>query len=61
MRTTRRAVATVVSATVLSVVAACSTVEDTPPASTVEVFTWWAEGGETAGLDALIARFIRQQ
>ncbi|GAA4590861.1 glucose/mannose transport system substrate-binding protein [Actinoplanes octamycinicus] len=28
-----------------------------PPPRTVEVFTWWAEGGEKAGLDALVARF----
>ncbi|HWS38769.1 MAG TPA: ABC transporter substrate-binding protein [Actinoplanes sp.] len=53
MRTPRRAAATIV----LLMAAACSTVEDTPPASTVEVFTWWAEGGEKAGLDALVTRF----
>ncbi|BCY14088.1 sugar ABC transporter substrate-binding protein [Actinoplanes sp. L3-i22] len=31
--------------------------DDKPPPSTVEVFTWWAEGGEKAGLDALVTRF----
>ncbi|SDT78594.1 ABC transporter substrate-binding protein [Actinoplanes derwentensis] len=57
MRTTRRALTAVVSAAALLVAAACSTTEDDPATSTVEVFTWWAEGGEKDGLDALVARF----
>ncbi|GAA1580088.1 ABC transporter substrate-binding protein [Actinoplanes couchii] len=57
MRITRRALTAVVGAALLLVASACSAAEDDPPASTVEVFTWWAEGGEKAGLDALVARF----
>lgn len=57
MRTTRRALAAVVSATALLVASACSAGDQDTTASTVEVFTWWAEGGEKAGLDALVGRF----
>ena len=36
---------------------ACGSGDEEPGAPTVEVFTWWAEGGEKAGLDALVSRF----
>ncbi|GIF07554.1 ABC transporter substrate-binding protein [Actinoplanes siamensis] len=37
---------------------ACGSIDDDALApDTVEVFTWWAEGGEKAGLDALVSRF----
>ncbi|BEL12170.1 extracellular solute-binding protein [Actinoplanes sichuanensis] len=58
MRSTRRALAAVVGAAALLVASACGTGEDDDStASQVEVFTWWAEGGEKAGLDALVSRF----
>jgi glucose/mannose transport system substrate-binding protein len=58
MRSTRRALAAVVGAAALLVASACGTGEDDDStASKVEVFTWWAEGGEKAGLDALVSRF----
>ncbi|GGN60560.1 sugar ABC transporter substrate-binding protein [Actinoplanes lobatus] len=57
MRTTRRALAAVVGATALLVTSACGPGEDDTAASTVEVFTWWAGGGEKAGLDALAGLF----
>ncbi|KHD78412.1 ABC transporter substrate-binding protein [Actinoplanes utahensis] len=58
MRSTRRALTAVVSAAALLVASACGSGDDDESrATTVEVFTWWAEGGEKAGLDALVARF----
>ncbi|MFC4072430.1 ABC transporter substrate-binding protein [Actinoplanes subglobosus] len=57
MRTTRRALAAVVSVAALLLTSACGTGEDDSTAAKVEVFTWWAEGGEKAGLDALVNRF----
>ncbi|GIE77817.1 sugar ABC transporter substrate-binding protein [Actinoplanes philippinensis] len=58
MRSTRRALAAVVGAAALLVASACGTGEDDDStAAQVEVFTWWAEGGEKAGLDALVSRF----
>lgn len=48
----------VLAAAALLTASACGADHDEPPApSTVEVFTWWAEGGEKAGLDALVSRF----
>lgn len=48
----------VLAAAALLTASACGThQDDTPPPSAVEVFTWWAEGGEKAGLDALVSRF----
>ena len=58
MRSTRRALTAVVSAAALLVASACgSSDDDEARATKVEVFTWWAEGGEKAGLDALVGRF----
>jgi glucose/mannose transport system substrate-binding protein len=57
MRTTRRALTAVVSAAVILVASACGSGKDDATAATVEVFTWWAEGGEKAGLDAVVDRF----
>ena len=57
MRSMRRALAAVVSATALLVASGCGGGEDDSTATKVEVFTWWAEGGEKAGLDALVSRF----
>jgi glucose/mannose transport system substrate-binding protein len=58
MRSTRRALTAVVSAAALLVASACSAgKDDDSTASKVEVFTWWAEGEEKAGLDALVSRF----
>ncbi|GHJ46920.1 sugar ABC transporter substrate-binding protein [Catellatospora sp. TT07R-123] len=38
--------------------AACTAAEDTPgQKKDVEVFTWWADGGEKAGLDGLVSAF----
>ncbi|WP_430783564.1 ABC transporter substrate-binding protein [Actinoplanes sp. G11-F43] len=54
----RRALAAAAAALLL-LTSACSSADDDDGTvtSTVEVFTWWAEGGEKAGLDALIGRF----
>jgi glucose/mannose transport system substrate-binding protein len=57
MRSTRRALTAVVSAAALLLASGCGSGEEDSTASTVEVFTWWAEGGEKAGLDALVSRF----
>jgi len=58
MRSTRRALTAVVSAAALLVASACGSGDDDETRATkVEVFTWWAEGGEKAGLDALVGRF----
>jgi len=58
MRVYKRGLIAVVGVTALLVTAACgnnnggsSTPKD------VEVFTWWADGGEKAGLDALVDQF----
>ncbi|MEV6342451.1 ABC transporter substrate-binding protein [Actinoplanes sp. NPDC051851] len=49
----------VLAVAALLTVSACGSGDERRPAApdTVEVFTWWAEGGEKAGLDALIDRF----
>lgn len=55
----RFAVAIVCVATLLAV-EACGTDDtpaDTAAGKDVEVFTWWAEGGEKAGLDELVKTF----
>ncbi|MBB5874507.1 glucose/mannose transport system substrate-binding protein [Allocatelliglobosispora scoriae] len=36
---------------------ACSADETAAASKDVEVFTWWADGGEKAGLDGLVAQF----
>ncbi|MEU4557035.1 ABC transporter substrate-binding protein [Actinoplanes sp. NPDC023936] len=62
MRSTRRSLAARLTAAGAGLVlllpaAACSAGDDDTGAARVEVFTWWAEGGEKAGLDALVSRF----
>ncbi|MEU4421310.1 ABC transporter substrate-binding protein [Actinoplanes sp. NPDC024001] len=57
MLSTRRALAAVVSAVTLLTASACGSADEDAGATKVEVFTWWAEGGEKAGLDALVGRF----
>src|SRR5215468_2406980 len=55
---TRVAVAVVAAGTLLAS-AACSSSNDNGGSTTknVEVFTWWADGGEKAGLDGLVSQF----
>nr|WP_296072367.1 ABC transporter substrate-binding protein [uncultured Actinoplanes sp.] len=55
----RRALVAVVGATALLTAAACSSGDDSGSGGSkkVEVFTWWADGGEKAGLDGLVAQF----
>jgi len=56
-------VAVVLAATALVAVSACSSSNTNKPSATgaavknVEVFTWWAAGGEKAGLDGMISVF----
>lgn len=59
MRTSRlTATVAAITATVLAVaVAACGSDDDGGDSTSVEVFTWWADGGEKAGLDALVGVF----
>ena len=57
MRFTRRALVAVAGVVSLLTATACGSGEEESGATTVEVFTWWAEGGEKAGLDALVSRF----
>ncbi|AEV87763.1 sugar ABC transporter substrate-binding protein [Actinoplanes sp. SE50] len=52
-----RKVAVFAVAALLTVAACTSADHDEPAPRTVEVFTWWTEGGEKAGLDALVGRF----
>ncbi|WP_213450290.1 ABC transporter substrate-binding protein [Rhizomonospora bruguierae] len=58
MRFTRRAAIAAVGVAALLSAAACGG-GDGGGSSTkdVEVFTWWADGGEKAGLDGLVAQF----
>ena len=70
MNRTRRAMSAMVAAGALVLLAACGgsdsdgnndTSSDGAAASgEVEVFTWWAEGSEKAGLDALVGVFNEQ-
>ncbi|MEU4688202.1 ABC transporter substrate-binding protein [Actinoplanes sp. NPDC023714] len=55
-RRTRRALAAA-GVVLLLAASACTGGDDDPEAARVEVFTWWAEGGEKAGMDALVSRF----
>ena len=64
MTRVRRKVAVVLAVTAVLAVSACSSGTSTTPAKSgagntkdVEVFTWWAAGGEKAGLDGMISVF----
>ncbi|WP_144122577.1 ABC transporter substrate-binding protein [Catellatospora sichuanensis] len=57
MRFTRQAAVALVAVAALFSAAACSSSEDPAAEKNVEVFTWWADGGEKAGLDGLVAQF----
>lgn len=60
MRFTRRAAVAVVGVAALLTATACGSSDDSGGGSgskKVEVFTWWADGGEKAGLDGLVAQF----
>jgi glucose/mannose transport system substrate-binding protein len=58
MRFTRRAAIAVVGVAALLSTAACGGGGDSgSKAKDVEVFTWWADGGEKAGLDGLVGQF----
>src|SRR3954468_8822907 len=63
MRFTRRAVVAAVGVAALLTATACGSSDDNSSngggsgAKKVEVFTWWADGGEKAGLDGLVAQF----
>jgi glucose/mannose transport system substrate-binding protein len=62
MRFTRRAAVAVVGVAALLSASACGG-DDSGGGSAsknVEVFTWWADGGEKAGLDGLVAEFGKQ-
>ena len=60
MRLTRRAAVAAVGVAALLTATACGSDDDGgggSGAKTVEVFTWWADGGEKAGLDGLVSQF----
>lgn len=58
MRFTRRAAVAVVGVAALLTATACGSSDSSGSGSkNVEVFTWWADGGEKAGLDGLVAQF----
>ena len=59
MRFTRRAAVAVVGVAALLTASACGGSDDGGGAGStkVEVFTWWADGGEKAGLDGLVGQF----
>ncbi|GAA1650326.1 ABC transporter substrate-binding protein [Catellatospora bangladeshensis] len=58
MRLSRRvAVVAVAVGTMFATVACGSTDEPGAASADVEVFTWWADGGEKAGLDGLVGVF----
>jgi len=61
MRLSRRIAVAGVSVSLLVAAAACGNSGDSGTGGTavkdVEVFTWWADGGEKAGLDGLVAQF----
>src|SRR5258706_16162488 len=60
MRLSRRIAVAVVGLSALLAATACGT-SNNPGGGTavkdVEVFTWWADGGEKAGLDGLVSAF----
>jgi glucose/mannose transport system substrate-binding protein len=60
--TTRKLVAAVATAGLLTLAAACGGGDDAGSSDNaeVEVFTWWAEGSEKEGLDALVNVFADQ-
>src|SRR5215216_135278 len=43
--------------TLMLSIAGLATAQDAKPSGDLEIFSWWAGGGEAAGLEALIARF----
>jgi glucose/mannose transport system substrate-binding protein len=58
MRFTRRAAVAVIGVAALLTATGCGGDADGGSGSTkVEVFTWWADGGEKAGLDGLVSTF----
>ncbi|MBU2662669.1 ABC transporter substrate-binding protein [Actinoplanes bogorensis] len=60
MRLTRRAAVAAVGVAALLTAGACGSSDDGGSGSgstKVEVFTWWADGGEKAGLDGLVSQF----
>jgi glucose/mannose transport system substrate-binding protein len=60
MRLSTRAAVAVVGLAALFATAACSSGGGgggTSGPKDVEVFTWWADGGEKAGLDGLVSAF----
>ncbi len=58
MRQATRVVAAVLGTVGLALAGGCSKPQPTVAVSNeVEVFTWWATGGEKAGLDALVKQF----
>ncbi len=61
MRLSRRVAVTVVGLSALLAASACSSGNNAGNGGTavknVEVFTWWADGGEKAGLDGLVSTF----
>lgn len=59
MRFTRRAAVAVVGVAALLTATACGSSDSGGDSGSkkVEVFTWWADGGEKAGLDGLVAQF----
>src|SRR5262252_1290889 len=54
---TRVAVAAVAAGTLLASAACTSSSNGGSAPKNVEVFTWWADGGEKAGLDGLVSQF----
>jgi len=57
MRLTRRVSVAVVGLTAVLAATACSSEGGSTTPTDVEVFTWWADGGEKAGLDGLVSQF----
>jgi glucose/mannose transport system substrate-binding protein len=57
MRMYRRAAVAVVGLAALLASAACGGGSSGTSSKNVEVFTWWADGGEKAGLDGLVRTF----
>ncbi|MGH3352034.1 MAG: ABC transporter substrate-binding protein [Nocardioides sp.] len=60
MNATRKALAAGLAALSLLAVSACGSDSESGSTDEVEVFTWWAEGSEKAGLDALVKVFDEQ-